>query len=97
MSESPRLVTLGTINAGATPIQADVTVLGSAVPVAVTLSTAYTLANPRPPGFPTRPGLTGVAAVDGESPGLVLPSGTTIALLACEATALINAGAAVLA
>jgi hypothetical protein len=96
MSESPRLVTTGTINGGATAIQADVTTLGSAVPVAVTLSTAYTLANPRPPGFPTKPGLTGVAVIHEETLGMVISSGTTIALLACEATALINAGAATL-
>ena len=97
MPESARLVTLGTINGGATAIQADVTNLGSAVAVAVLLSTDYTLANPRPPGFPTRPSMTGAAFANLDVPGNVIPSGTTIKTLQCEATALVNAGAGTLA
>jgi hypothetical protein len=91
------LVTVGTINGGATAIQADVTVLGSDVAVAVTLSTPYTLADPRPPGFPTRPSMTGVDAAHLEHPGLAISAGTTIRVLRCEANALISAGAATLA
>ena len=93
-TESPRLIILGSINSGATAIQADVTNLGSAVPVAVLLSTNYTLANPRPPGFPTRPSMTGAAFANLDVPGDVIASGTTIKTLQCEATALVNAGAA---
>ncbi len=97
MSDSPRLVTLGSINSGGTSIQADVTNLGSAVPIAVTLSTNYTLANPRPPGFPVRPSWTGVeiASFD-DIAGAVIESGTALNVLQCEATALIAAGAATL-
>jgi hypothetical protein len=97
MTEGPRLVTVGTINAGVTPIQADVTVLGSDVAVAVTLSTDYTLSNPRPPGFPTRPSMTGTDAAHLEHPGQVIAAGTTIKVLRCEATALVAAGAGTLA
>jgi hypothetical protein len=92
MSESARLVTLGTINAGATPIQADVTNLGSDVAVAVSLSMNYTMA--APPGYPARPGFTGTATP--QYPHLV-SSGTTFKVLRCEATALVAAGAATLA
>ena len=56
MTESARLVQLGTVNG--TPIQADVTVLGDTV--AVLLSADYVLADPRPPGFPSRPAWTGL-------------------------------------
>jgi len=90
--EAQRLVTLGTIAGGET-IAADVTQLGPATQV--TLLTPYTFASPRPAGFPIRPSFTGVAAgamldVAGE----VFPSGTVLEVLACEATALVNAGAA---
>jgi len=91
MSESPRLVQTGTVDGN--PIEVDVTVLGPAVPVGVTLTADYVLANPRPPGFPFRPGMTGVDSADLDYPR-TLPSGTTIELLSCEATALLNAGAA---
>jgi hypothetical protein len=97
MSDSPRLVTLGSINSGGISIQADVTNLGSAVAVAVTLSTNYTLANPRPPAFPVRPSWTGVAvAAFDDVAGAVIASGTVLEVLQAEATALINAGAATL-
>lgn len=90
MPESPRLVTAGTIDGGATAIDVDVTVLGSAVPVAVTLSTDYAML--QPPGYPLRPSFTGAASA--EYPGQVATSGTTIMVLDCEAAALVNAGAA---
>ena len=89
MTESARLVQLGTVNA--TPIQADVTVLGDTV--AVLLSADYVLADPRPPGFPFRPSWTGSAPPHGDA-GRTIPAGTTLTLLACEAAALIAAGAA---
>jgi hypothetical protein len=92
MTEAARLVTTGTV--GGTPIQVDVTVLGSDVPVKIRLTADYI--SQRPPGYPARPGLTGVDAGDLDYPRTIT-NGTTIALLACEATALVNAGAAVLA
>lgn len=98
----PNLVTVGSINDGATPIEVDVSggdrgPLGAAESpaVEVTLTTAYTLANPMPAGYPTLPGLTG--AQKAEFPGQVFTSGTTLMVLAQEADALIAAGAAVLA
>jgi hypothetical protein len=94
MSESARLVQTGTVSG--TPIQVDVTSLGSAVPVSVTLSVDYVLSDPRPPGFPFRPGMTGTDAADLDYPRTI-PNGTTVSLLACEANALINAGVASLA
>lgn len=90
MSEGPRLVTVGTTNGGATAIQADVTYLQPAVAVRVTLSTDY--AQICPPGWPARPGQTGVDAGDLNYPR-TLPSGTTMAFLKPEADALVNAGA----
>ena len=94
MSESPRLVQTGTV--GATPIMVDVTTLGSATPVKVTLTANYVLANPRPPGFPSRPSMTGTDTADLDFPRTLL-SGAIVSFLAAEATALINAGAATLA
>lgn len=90
MSET-RPLTVGTINGGATPILADVTSIGSAVPVRITLTSNY--ATLRPPGYPSRPALTGVDAADLDSPR-VIASGTTLALLKPEADALVAAGAA---
>jgi hypothetical protein len=89
-----RLLQLGTINGGTTPIIADIGYLGGdRAPVSVTLSTDYTLENPGA-GFPVRPFLTGVL-----QPAFpyTVASGTTFALLQCEAAALIDAGAAFLA
>jgi hypothetical protein len=91
MSESPRLVRAGTV--GATPIMVDVTTLGSAVAVKVTLTADYVLANPRPPGFPSPPSMTGSRAGNLHFPR-TLPNGSVHSFHACEATALINAGAA---
>lgn len=98
MTLNPNLITVGTTSAGATAIQVDVSAgLGSAVPVSVVLSTAFTLANPPAPGFPIEPGQTGVAAASFYAPGAVIPSGTTLSVFQAVATALINAGAATLA
>jgi hypothetical protein len=88
-TESARLVQLGTANS--TPIQADVTVLGSSV--AVLLSADYVLSDPRPPGYPFRPEWTGSAPPLSDD-GRTITAGTTLHVLACEATALITAGAA---
>jgi hypothetical protein len=91
MTEAARQVQTGTVNG--TPIYVDVTTLGSAVPVKVTLTQNYVLANPRPPGFPLRPSMTGADAADLDYPR-TLNSGTVLSLLQAEATALINAGVA---
>jgi hypothetical protein len=64
--------------------------LGSAVPVRVTLTTDYAMLCP--PGLPARPAFTGAIPV-GNYPRTI-PSGTTLALLKCEADALVAAGAA---
>jgi len=92
MTESARLVTVGTTNGGSTPIQADVTSLG--VAVAVTLSTDYAMLDP--PGYPFRASFTGSRAPDLQYPRTVV-SGSTISVLRCESVALIAAGAATLA
>jgi len=85
-----RLLRLGSINGG-TAIQANVAYLGGdRAPVAVTLSTDYTLENPGA-GWPVRPFLTG--APQPAFPYTVT-SGSTITLLQCEAAALVGAGAA---
>lgn len=91
MSEGPRLLTVGTINGGATPIQADVKFLEPAGAVRATLTADY--AQLCPPGWPARPGQTGVDAIDLSYPRTI-PSGTTMAFLKPEADALVNAGAA---
>lgn len=91
-SESPRLVTVGTVDDGATAIQADVTTLGNAASVAVTLTTDYSMGNP--PGFPFRASFTGAAIP--QFPHTIV-SGSTIDVLECEAAALVAAGAATLA
>jgi hypothetical protein len=97
MALNQNLVTLGTINSGATAIQADVSQgLGSAASVEITLTTAYTLASPRPPGWPFRPSMTGAQFSNLDAPGRVLNSGTVLEVLQPEATALINASAATL-
>lgn len=92
MTESPRAVVVGTINAGATEIVADVTSLGSDVPVKVILSTDYAMVDP--PGFPSRPQFTGTATPQYPH---TIPSGSTISVLQCEASALVDADAAVYA
>ena len=93
MTESARLVQLGTVNG--TPILADVTVLGSDVPVSVQLTADYVLANPRPPGFPFRPSMTGADAPHLDYPRTIT-NDTTLRVLRAEANALVTAGAATL-
>jgi hypothetical protein len=90
MTESARLVTVGTVNSGVTLIRADVTFLEPAGAVRVTLSTDY--AQQRPPGWPARPGETGVRTADIDYPRTI-PSGTTMAFLKPEADALVATGA----
>lgn len=93
--ESRRLVTLGTLP-GNVPVVADVTSLGSDVAVHVTLTQDYTLLMPENPfslGFPLRPCFTG--AQQPQYPHTI-PAGIALALLGCEATALVAAGGAVL-
>lgn len=91
MSEEARNVLVGTVNGGATPINADVTSIGSDVPVAVVLLTNYAMLNP--PGYPFRASFTGAATPQYPH---TITSGSTIRVLRCEATALVNAGAATL-
>jgi hypothetical protein len=87
-----RLVRLGSLNNGATPIMANVAHLGSHAPVSVTLSADYTLENPGA-GWPVRPFLTG--RVPHPSFPYIIATGTTVALLGCEADALVAAGVAI--
>ncbi len=94
----PNLVTVGSINSGATLIQIDVANgIGSDVPVKVLLSADYLLAAVRPPGMPTRPSMTGATTANLDAPGRTISSGSTISVLKCEATALVAAGAGTLA
>jgi hypothetical protein len=85
-------VLTGTV--GGSPVNVDVANgIGSDVPVAVTLgATSYILANPRPPGFPSRPSWTGADAADLGDAGRTVPPGTRIFLLSCEAAALVTGG-----
>lgn len=92
-----RLVQLGTISSGATAIKADVsgapTAAGDAPFTAryVTLSTNYAMAGPA--DFPSRPSFTGAGAAQLQYPR-TLVSGTQFQTFACEAAALVAAGAA---
>lgn len=87
---NPNLVQLGTVDAGATAINADVSQgLGQAVTVTLLKNYARTGA----PGFPAPPSMTGVAAAGLNYPRTI-PSGTVITVLQVEATALQAAGAA---
>jgi hypothetical protein len=85
----PALVGTADPSGAATPIIANVVELGSMLPVAVRLLVDYAMASP--PGYPFRPSFTGSDAA--QSPRTIA-TGTTLKLLACEATALVNAGAA---
>jgi len=89
MTESARLVQTGTV--GATPIQVDATTLGSDVAVKVTIGGTDYIAT-HPPGWPTRPQDTG--ALPAEPSTVTFAAGSTVALLRCEAAALVAAGAA---
>jgi hypothetical protein len=76
---------------GGVVINVDVSRIESSVAVYVTLSAAYTTLDP--PGIPRRPGMTGVVCANLDYPR-TLASGTRIALLAGEASALVTAGKA---
>jgi hypothetical protein len=86
----PHSATVGTAG-GTTAIVVDMYVLASAVPVKVHLSQPYTTA--QPPGYPSRPSMTGAAQHNVDYPQTIA-SGTTLALLPVEAAALVAAGAA---
>jgi hypothetical protein len=86
----PHNATVGTAG-GTTAIVVDMYVLASAVPVKVHLSQSYTTA--QPPGYPSRPSMTGAAQHNVDYPQTIA-SGTTLALLPVEAAALVAAGAA---
>lgn len=89
-----RLVQVGVADpaGAATPINADVTVLGSDVAVAVTLSVDYEMLDPI--GYPFRASFTGSSTAQYPQ---TISSGSTIKVLQCEANALIDAGAGSLA
>ena len=72
-------------------VQADVYWLGSLYTTTVQFLTDYNMECPI--GYPTRPGFTGVSPAK-EYPH-TLPKGTILALLPCEADALVALGAAV--
>jgi hypothetical protein len=90
-------IAVGTISGGATTIYADVSGQPTAAgdpPLAarwVTLSTNYAMLDP--PGFPARPSFTGADAADLQYPRTPA-SGLRFQSLACEAAALVAAGAA---
>ncbi len=95
-SEAARLLRVGTISGGATPIMADVSFLGSRKSVVLTVD--YAMERPGSGlvgAFVNRPFLAG-SQRQPEYPYTVA-AGTTVELLACEADALIAAGAATLA
>ena len=89
-----RLMRLGSINSGATPIVANIAFIGTA-PVQITLTTDYSREAPTGDGlagnFPLPPFLTGVTVTAWP---VIIPSGTTISVGGYEADALIAAGAA---
>jgi len=89
-----RLLRLGSIDGGTTPIVANIAHLGSQARVAVTASADYTLENPGA-GWPVRPFLTG--RIPQPAFPYTVASGSTLTLLQCEAAALIEAGAAIYA
>lgn len=80
-------------NGAATPIHANVISLGNDVTARITLTADYAMLIA--PGFPARPGFTGAMPV-GNYPHTIA-TGTTVALLKCEADALVLAGAAIAA
>jgi hypothetical protein len=92
MSEGARSTLAGV--AGGSNINVDLRPLDHAAPKKVTLSANYTVNYP--PGYPTPPDMTGAEHKAGKlySPGRVIASGTTIALLGAEADALVAAGKA---
>ena len=89
MALNPKLVQHGTV--GGTPINVDVTRLEHNVSVRVQLSGNY--ARVHPPGMPSPPDMTGVAALSLDFPKTI-PSGTVMRFLKAEADALVAAAAA---
>jgi hypothetical protein len=89
MSDGPRLVTVGICNGS--NVNADLSNVGSAVAVSITLTADYTML--QPPGFPFRPSFTGASTP--QYPHTVA-AGTSLLLLACETSALVDAGGATL-
>jgi hypothetical protein len=90
MTDSPRLFLYGV--AGGVNINVDHSRIEHGAPVKVTLTANYAI-NARPPGAPTRPGMTGAAAASLDYPRTIL-SGTVLSLLKAEADALVAAGKA---
>jgi hypothetical protein len=96
MTTNARTVAIGTIDSGATTIYADLsgntTAAGNQIwdAVEITLSTTYVMTGA--PEFPSRPPFTG--AVRANIQQYPRTSGTTFMTWACEAAALVAAGAA---
>jgi hypothetical protein len=87
---APHNATTGTIPPS-TAIVVDMYVLASATAVKVQLTQPYSTT--RPPGYPSRPSMTGAAHHSVDYPQTIA-SGTTLALLPVEAAALVAAGGA---
>jgi len=90
MALNPRNEQTG--SCGATAINADMTRIESSAPAIVQLTANYT--TQQNPGDPSRPGLTGAAFSNLDSPGRTFASGTQLTLLYQEAQALVTAGKA---
>jgi hypothetical protein len=89
MAVNPRLVQHGSV--GGTAINVDMSRIEHSLPVKVQLTANYAMLHP--PGAPTRPSMTGVAAAGLDYPRTV-PTGTVLSLFKAEADALVTAGAA---
>jgi hypothetical protein len=83
----PSLVQVGTI--GATAINVDVSFLYPATLTRVLLSQPYSIT--RPPGYPSRPSMTGTSAQSLDF-ARTIAAGVTLTLLKVEADAIIAAG-----
>jgi hypothetical protein len=81
-----RLLQIGTV--GGTPVMVDAKGLGHDVPVKVTIGATDFIVT-RPPGWPSRPHTTGSAVAEGST--TTFKAGATVALLRCEAVALVAA------
>ncbi len=86
MPEGPRLLAVGISNG--TTISVDVTTRAH-VATKVALTASYTTLDP--PGYVSRPSMTGTAAALLDYPKTIA-SGTTITVLALEAAAIVAAG-----
>ena len=98
MTTNARTVAIGTIDSGAATIYADLsgntTAAGNQIwdAVEITLSTTYVMTGA--PEFPSRPPFTGAARANIQQYPRTIASGTTFTTWACEAAALVAAGAA---